>query len=220
MTADNVQGTLDFALRNRETGRAWLFDLKCPGRLAAPDWYELHFQAPVYARLLADRYGIEIHGNAIYQVKAIVPEAPTVNKTVKDGKRAMSRTAARCDWSTYRQTLLSHGMDPADYADVQAKLIEFDRLDYYPLSQDFRDRVWQEFQAAAREVVEYTDHPGAAYPRNLHPMHCNMCQYKAHCKADLQGFDMGFMESTLFMRDGQTPEGEPFRVFDEWDGEL
>ena len=196
---EGVQGTLDFALKNRATGHRWLFDLKVPKVLASEDFYATQTQAPVYQHLLRTLHGVELDGSAIYQVRAAVPSTPELNKTLAKGEQRprMSRSGLSTDWATYRRALLANGLQPAEYADVEAKLKSFERVDYFMSTPQYVQRVWDDFSCHVADMAS-----ALSFPRSLNPHNCRGCHHRAYCTADLEGMDTQVLERTTYQRPG------------------
>jgi hypothetical protein len=211
-----LQGTLDLVARETDNGNAWLIDIKSRKNMMKPDYDEAQTQAPGYQHLLRVRHGIELSGTATLQVRRDEMTVPHQNKTKPKGatKYPMSRSQVKCDWPTYRKALLDAGLDPDDYADVQAKLKPWDSFDTVFRSPTEVAKVYEMLVQTAGEMAREIQRLPPFDPkstlhlplaRNLNPFNCKGCSNKTWCLADLRDHDLDFLSKTEYMREGEQP---------------
>lgn len=209
---EGVQGTLDNILRHKRNGTLLLLDLKVPASLAPEGRYEMHYQGPLYAALVEILCGVKVDMHGIYQARARRPEWPSQLKKVpkRDIVAPMSRAKIATDWPTYKRALISAGLAPSAYSDIEAKLKPFDRLDITPWSDHFRLAVLREFIEGTIALDQHLSAKKRA-TMSLSPYKCDTCRYKMYCRTKLDGNDP--MRIGLYMREGdELPAPGEFRA--------
>lgn len=184
---DAYVGIADWVATHKDTGKTWLIDWKSRGRINDPRTEELNLQLMSYLWMLTREYGIDVDGSAIVQILTKLPAQPKLNKN-----GSMSRTNISTDWTTYKAALEEHGLDPADYLDMENKLDMqfFDFVELYFSEQEIQ-HAWQDIILEAAGEIAYS---GNRY-RSMSPWNCRNCQFKQPCLADLRGHDaQGILE--------------------------
>lgn len=175
----NFTGIVDLVWEDLNTGTIDLVDFKVTSRFRQWDEYQLDNQLPVYKAALGE-LGVKVDTLIYWQLRPAAPKQPSLNK---DG--SMSRANITSDWPTYSAALVAAGLDPADYSDMCAKLDKGRDYWYSPLvytpSQEFVDRLWQEFNAWAALAKSSTTHPG------VYGYGCRNCDYANFCTATANG---------------------------------
>lgn len=197
---DGVRGTADWVCRELDTGDVWLLDWKTRASLKPLGYDRLQLQAPLY-QLFLHRYGVTTAGSITFQIRRRAPETP---KLTKGGK--VSRAKIVTDWGTFRAAVEANGQDPAEYADVKAKLGPFDRIDRYLRTEDELDAAWHTVMTAAHDISA-TIERGAAPSRLLNPyLGCSGCSHRTYCEADMAGADLAYLLATKYTDDVQERE--------------
>lgn len=175
----------DWVMRENETGSVWILDWKFSSDLSDPDIVRYDLQAALYQWVLA-RFGLDVRGTVM--VRSLMEE-PTIPQLNKDG--TMSRRAIRCGWLDYKAALVDAGLNPADYHDMQTRLL--------PFHQEFRNyRARREVDALwdyvivplARKMssaIKQTDDDDGHFVRHLDYRHCRWCAVRERCIAGLHG---------------------------------
>lgn len=194
------QGYVDWVCRELDTGHVWLWDHKVRESFMPNDAEEYNTQMPSYQKLLRE-HGIHAHGSVAFQIKAVVPRQPKLNK---DGK-SLSRALVLTDWATYLAAIQANGFNAADYEEMKAKLSE---VEWYRLSRAYWadrevDAIWQETEKAAMEVSQ----AGVPYTRAIYHRNCSSCRLKEFCLGEMRGEDTSFLLKTQFAykHEQQTP---------------
>ncbi len=126
---------VDTILVEPETGEAWVVDWKVRKSMqndlltsnsgTARD--DFNVQVSLYQKALQPLlkgYGYYLNGAIVYQISDRLPETPKLNKTAPGKPLVMSRSKIKTDWETYSTTLIEHGIDPADYKDMESALAD------------------------------------------------------------------------------------------------
>lgn len=200
------QGTIDWVARDRATGLVWLLDHKTRKQFLPDESEEVSLQMAAYQYLLMRAAKLNTVGSITVQIAAKVPKAPKLNKDAK----SMSRAKIATDWPTYAASLLSVGLDPDDYLEMQPKLAE---IEWWRMSQAYRSapeivNIWKEvIQRAAWDIARKHKH---VY-RTLAHMTCNNCSVRSFCLADLRGHDTEYLLQTAYIagHTGEYEEPEP-----------
>lgn len=188
--------TIDWAVRDKHTGGAWIWDYKFRSSLAPDEAEDYNLQMAVYQRVLWEKYGIETEGTMMFQGRNTAPKIPKLNQN-----GTMSRSDIATDWDTYRDELLRNGLDPVDYDDMRIKLADKRRFKltpaYRPMSQV--DNIWEHIVVpAAADLKRFYDGQSKAY-RSMHQFNCNGCWARPFCLAELREEDTDFLLSTSFI---------------------
>lgn len=173
-------GIVDAVWQHVKTGTIELVDFKTTSRFKAWDEYQIDAQLPVYARVVELVTGVLPDALVYWQIRPVAPKLPKLNK---DG--SMSRAKITSDWATYKAALLAEGLDPADYADMKAKLDADDAYWYlelvYTPSERMLASIWEQFLLSVENINASERFPGAiGYP-------CRTCDYRDYCLAEFNG---------------------------------
>jgi hypothetical protein len=199
---------LDWIAHDPVQGRNWITDFKTRGYFTTDDDENVNLQNPIYQHVAAQN-GIETVGTLTFQIKSTPPKRPKRNK---DG--SMSRSDVACDWKTYQYELIRAGLNPDDYADMQAKLADKTFVVVTPAmrSAEHVANVWTQIvepaasQMAAdlaaweriRNEGRFDVVPGY-FTRHLSPRVCNGCGVRDVCVGALRGWDvLGIIDPARF----------------------
>lgn len=172
-------GTWDGIVENRENGSVWLLEHKFPGQLRSEDSLLLDAQIGIY-QFAANKKGLPVVGTIFDQALGKAPVQPA---RLKDG--SFNRARVSTDWETYRSCLVEAGYNPADYAEMEAKLdVEFYRrtLIYRPpveqkiFAEELKRRIW----AMNNKHIFRTESI----------FNCGACSYRELCIESLKGRDI------------------------------
>lgn len=187
-------GVIDAVLFDTATSQTVVVDWKV--RRSFQEWGtgKLSSQLPlyIYALTLDHALSEDVHAadtGIVYQIRAELPAHPKVNK---DG--SMSRAACATTWAVYRAALLECGLDPADYADMEAKLrgSKFFDPQIYTYSPETQRNFFAEFVRAALVIQTVV-----ARPRAL-GYACRMCEFADLCDAYVRGYDEDYVRATRY----------------------
>lgn len=117
---------------------------------------------------------------------------------LKNGE--MSRRNSNTTWSLYKKALKAAKLDPADYEDMKEKLKGNEDLiyqrTYVPTNQHMMDIVVEDAVTTAKEMEKLG---GKDTTRNL-GRHCDYCEFKTLCLAQLKGLDDNFILKSDFKK--------------------
>lgn len=191
---EGFHGIVDWVARDKETGWVWLFDYKVRASIDAEINEDFNLQMAIYQYLLAQK-GIKTAGSICFQMRSAPLQLPVM--TIKG---TMSRADIVCDWDSYRNELVSNGLDPDDYKDMQVKL---SNKRFYTLSRSYRSpelltRIWKD--VVMNTIDEIRDFRNNIYwdalgryvaPRNMSGM-CKICGIRDACQNHLRGVTPDF----------------------------
>jgi len=183
-------GYWDALVRDRD-GKLWLMEHKFPQqRLRAEEDLDLDGQVGVY-QYAAHRLGYPVVGTIYNQLLARIPAEPKANK---DG--SLSRAVIYTDWPTYRESAVSRGLDPANYADMEARLAGFKFFQrshiYRPpvevrlFTRDMEHRVW-DMRRKKKHIY-----------RSESFITCGPCAYRELCLESVKGRDVAYIIADQF----------------------
>lgn len=199
-------GYWDAIVKDRE-GYLWILEHKFPKQRFRTDTdIELDGQIGIY-QYAAHRLGYPVVGTIYNQLMARLPAVPKLNK---DG--SVSRVKIYTDWPTYRDFVVSQGLNPDDYSEMEEKLAEFKffRRTYVfrPLveirlfARDLEHKVW-DLSRVKKHIY-----------RNASFMNCNSCPYRELCLESLKGGDVEFLIENEFEKK-ETPKLGGEEIVDE-----
>lgn len=150
---------------------------------------------------LARANGIPVTSSVTFQLKNETPRQPKVNKN-----GTLSRTAIVTDWPTYRQAVVDAGQDPADYADMEAKLSSskfsepiFTYREDQELINIWKTIVLPVADEIAWERSKLQEIPDHVPVRSQNHLNCAPCPFREVCHQKLAGYDTSPLED-LFDR--------------------
>lgn len=176
-------GYWDAIVMDRD-GHLWLLEHKFPKQFRSDNDLDLDGQIGVY-QYAARRLGYPIVGTIYNQLLNRLPAIPEINK---DG--SVSRKAAiYTDWKTYSDFVVSQGLNPDDYREMEDKLTGryafFQRnYIYRPLietrlfARDMERRIW-DMRKSKKHVY-----------RSEFFIICGWCPYRELCLESLKGGDI------------------------------
>lgn len=110
-------GTIDFIAEERKTGLIWLIDWKVRSAFTPSVNQEYNLQMASYQYALL-QLGVETAGSITYEIWHEPPNEPELLAN----KKALSKSAIRTDWNTYKAAIEKHGFKESDYLDMKEKL--------------------------------------------------------------------------------------------------
>lgn len=172
---------VDWVAKNKHTGQIWLFDFKVRGSIQSSDTQETNVQFALYQWIMK-KQGIDVLGTVTHQIRAALPQAPSVNK---DG--SISRTRIVTDWATYSKTVLERGKRIEEYADMQEKMSVFFSSSYYYRSEKEIDGFYQRVIRPVAVAIVATMNGHLVPYRSMTTLNCNGCNVRDLCLADVRG---------------------------------
>lgn len=197
------------AIVRSEDGYLWLLEHKFPKQFRTEDQLLLDGQIGTY-QYAAHRCGYPVIGTVYNQLLARLPAVPNINK---DG--SVSRAKVYTDWETYKRTVEQQGLNPADYAEMQDKLADFEffkrfyiyrsETEIKKFARDMERRIW-DMRKTKKHIYKSESH-----------ITCNSCSYKELCLEQLKGGDVDYLIEMNFEPKQQREEEEHDReeIFNE-----
>lgn len=189
----------DWVAKDKDTGRTWLIDFKIRETIQPIEFEEWNMQAACYQHVLS-RFGVHVTGSCAFQIRAMVPKTPSVNKTTKKGVRSMSRSVIATDWPTYKAALIREGMDPDEYIGMREKLNDFERLSF---ARRTPVEALNTFHMVG-SILDAQKKGKLPVYRSITPLNCNRCEYNDFCMERLRGYDPDPSEFGLKKEDNGT----------------
>lgn len=190
----------DFPARRRKEGKSapwWMIDWKTRNSFDEKD--EINLQFTTMQLVLERELKLEIAGSILWQIKAVAPHPPKLNKPKGENKPEMSRAQIVCDWPLYKKSLIEAGLDPKDYKDMEEKLgqIKWFQAVVEHRSTEECERVWE-------KIVLPTSARMANDPQVIRrwvnqPFGCSGCWAQEFCMAELFDGDTEFLLETDFI---------------------
>ena len=191
--SEGLHGYVDAILRDRETGHAWCVDYKFRSQLQADDEEAFNIQNAIYMRACR-RMGLDVVGTLTWQHLNVPASDPQLTKG------GVSRARIRTTWERYRRFVQDHGLDPADYAEMEEKLadVEWFRETREYRSDDTVREIWDQIVVPAAWGVRRSSKGGNR--RAMFPWNCRGCQFRELCQAELRGYDADFVRQSQYVR--------------------
>ena len=188
-----VHCKVDWVVEDTNTGLVYECDFKTKKQFARHEDDVFNAQHPMYMYALA-QYGIHVDGSMTFQIKAAVPDIPTLNKPTKKAPKVMSRRAITTNWVTYHEALIAEDLDPEDYLDMRDKLGDFERM--HPIQRTMGEcaAIWRDQVGLLLAIRDKT----VPVTRVLNPLTCNRCEYNELCMEELRGHVVPENELGLF----------------------
>lgn len=193
---------IDWIAKSLDTGKVWIIDHKTTRSSIddVPGTVEFDLQLALYLEA-AEIAGIHVDGavhNLIRVPKAVAPDV------LRSGKLSRAKTKNAMPWSLYRQAVLDHGEDPADYADMREAL-EARRWSMWrpDVTSDLgRENVLKEAERVLWRMQEPSEPLAARLPYGA----CDRCAYKTLCDYKLDGRDPSSLLGVVYKaRDEDSP---------------
>lgn len=188
-----VHCKVDWVVRDTQTGLVYETDFKTRKTFQSTEDDEWNAQHAMYMHALR-LYGIHVDGSMTWQIRASEPKVPKLNKPTKKAPVAMARSAIASNWETYEAALLEAGLDPADYAEMEDKLSDFEQLDQTLRTEQECFNIWNDRIDLLYNMVEGT----LPKTRVLNPRTCKTCEYSELCMEQVRGHNIPESEYHLF----------------------
>lgn len=195
-----LTGKVDMVAWNIDTQTVDLIDWKvrAPGKFWTYEKSILNPQLYLYAHVL--RGMVQPDRVIQFQVLAKAPEFPKFNKPKKDGTQEVSRAKVTTTRALYMEAIRQVGGDPADYQDILDWIdeIRFAELVEVPTNPVVERRM---LDVVYQRIL--TSHAAAqANEPGLHSFgwHCDRCQFRQICIANMLGYDVTDLIQTQFTR--------------------
>lgn len=189
-----LHGYIDSILRDRGTGQTWCVDYKFRSQLSPDDEERFNLQNSVYS-LACQRMGIRVTGTCTWQHSN---KPATEPRLLKDG--SASRAKIRTTWPLYSQFLRDHGLDPADYAEMEEKLadVELHRATFEFRSEETMRHVWEEVIVPSAYAIRRAHRDDVRKVPAMFPWNCKGCAFTELCQAELRGYDADWIRENAF----------------------
>jgi CRISPR/Cas system-associated exonuclease Cas4 (RecB family) len=185
------KGIIDKKPVDRE-GRLWVMDHKTHKVLPDENARFSDLQTVLYYWAVREN-GTTPDGVLWDYVRTKPPAIPGVLKSGGLSKRANMDT----DPETYMKAIKENGLDPADYAEILAKLeknVFFKRVYLPKPNEQMIQNVVADFFDTAQEIVD-----AKKYPRNMN-RDCKSCTYYQLCSAEVRGLDTEYIVKQMFVK--------------------
>lgn len=183
------KGIID-AMPDDQQGRRWLCDHKTHKTLPDENARFADIQTVLYYWAARDT-GLKVDGVMWDYLRTKPPAIPEQLKAGGLTKRANIDT----DRATYMSRIVELNLNPADYADILAKIdknVFFQRVYLPKPSETLITNVVEEFFDTAHEIENST-----SKARNL-AFNCSSCTYFQICSAEVRGLDSSYIRKQLF----------------------
>lgn len=189
------EGIIDMVSKD-EQSRVWLMDHKTHKNLPSDDFAAINMQALAYVWLMREaEVEYKPHGICWNYIRWKEPQKP---KVLKSG--LLSRSSIDTTWPIYRRAIIENGEDPADYKDMEEKLInqtgEFFTRKYMPINESALKIVMEDMKQSALDI---RDNSKKLKDRNL-TRDCSWCEFYPLCQAELRGLDTEMMRKTDYKK--------------------
>jgi hypothetical protein len=189
-----IEGKIDRIGRDKAKHN-WLMDHKTVKQLPSGDGKYSDIQSAIYSWVMP-RVGFKNPWGVVWDY--IRWKAPTQPELLKNG--SMSRRAnIDTTWAVYEAALIENNLDPAEYADMKeilaGKESDFYVRTYMPIPKVMQETLIDEAITTAREIKR----KGGVDKTRTTDKHCDWCEYKALCMAELRGLDTHAMLKTDFV---------------------
>lgn len=189
----NLGGKIDAVGQSKDKLR-WLVDHKNNKTIPTGDIIYSDIQTVLYAWALLQK-GIHIDGVMWNYIRAKAPSAPELLKNGDLSRRKNIDTT----WGVYKQAIKDNGLKVKDYKDMeehlQGKENDFFQRVYIPLDKSVMKTIVSDARVTAREIKR----KGTRDKVRTFGRHCDWCDFKDLCQAELRSLDAKFIRKTLYM---------------------
>lgn len=182
-----VEGIVDDFIR-KPNKLKFLEDHKSRKQIPVGDELFIDLQTAIYVWIM-DHYKMTIDGIRWNFIKAKTPVTPEVLKTGELSRRKNIATT----WPVYKQAIRDNGLKIKDYTDMK-EILEPRAADFFVRHEIARnDRliegIRRDFELAATDILINKPPPLRSMEK-----HCEWCDYKGLCRAELMGQDTKWMK--------------------------
>ena len=192
--------TLDGLAQDQKDGTFWVVEHKTYSSKPDMDRLSTDHQITSYAWAVAAILGEKITGFLYDGMSKKVPTVPAILKSTGRLSEAFTETI---DGISYRQAIVNHGLDEADYAVMLKRLDERDQLPQTPFFTRWKIPVLQAqidaFASYLPDVYNDMVNDPALYP-NFRFDGCWDCGVRDLCKAMQLGDDVEWLKRTYYMQ--------------------
>lgn len=181
------KGKADAVVKSQ--GMRWLMEDKTFKRMPDEETRWKSVQSSTYIKALEILgWWTGIEGTLWNYIGNKEPAVPAILQSGKISEAKLNSLPSRVE-----AFIKSQGAKPKDYPKLMANAKEnqsswFLRI-YTPLNQQVVDNTWEDFIATAKEMQIY----GETSRARTVDQHCNWCDYKALCAAEIAGLDVDFL---------------------------
>lgn len=182
----NIQGKLDTVAQNKSDDRLWLTEHKTHKQIPISEFKFTDIQSGIYTTIMPRIDMPEPDGVAWNYIRAKCPAVPDLLKSEEGlSKRANIDTM----WPVYEAEIKAHGFKMKDYKDMkenlQGKENDFFSRIYLPISKHFQKELLRDTISTAKEMKA----KGGKRKERCIDKHCEWCDFKDLCRAELLGLD-------------------------------
>lgn len=202
-------GKIDALGRHR--GLRWVVEHKSFKRRPTDDDRWRNLQSSVYFRAMDILGWPPVDGVCWDYIWSTPPRVPELLQSGKLSSKSIDTLP-----STVAASILKHGLDPEDYSSflgaVKGNRSKWFQRVYTPVNESVRAKVFEDFMATVREMVEYH---GKRSEMNI-DRHCSWCEFEPLCRAKLQGLDYDFVKERNYEANNHQSEAAQHRAeYDE-----
>lgn len=174
----------------------WLVEHKTFTRMPGEDERWRNLQSVTYIRAIDILGWKPVDGTCWDYIRSKAPPRPGL---LADG--SMSRKNIDTLPTAVLETIEAHGFKAKDYKEFLVTIQKnrdtwFKRI-HTPVSKDVVDKVFGDFEATVREMVEKH---GKVKDMNIE-RHCGWCDFEPLCRAELQGHDVDYIKQKEYYID-------------------
>ena len=189
----NIQGYIDAAGKTRDK-RFWLIEHKSHKTIPSEGFRYRDIQSAIYCWVLP-LIGFPKPDGVMWNF--IREKSPTVPHLLKNGELSRAKSIDTT-WDTYKAEIKLQGLKIKDYEDMQLILAGketdfFSRL-FLPTNDTIINTLIGELRSSAREIKR----KGHRSREKTVGMHCDWCEFRDLCKAELMGLDTDYIRKTKF----------------------
>lgn len=189
-----ITGKIDLIARDQKLN--WMVEHKCHNVIPSGSIVPYsNLQSALYVWVWNKEEDKKLDGVMWNYLSGKVPSRPQL---LKNGE--MSRRSSGTTWTIYRDELLKAGLDPKDYRDMREQLAgneeQFFQRKFVTINKTMMKNIVEDTKTTALEIQKYA---GKDQTRNL-GRHCDYCEFKNLCVAQLKGLDDNYILKADFMK--------------------
>lgn len=181
----------------------WLLENKTGKSIPNEDLRWKNLQSALYTRINDMLGRPPVDGTCWNFIRSKPPTVPQVLKSGKMSQRGIDSLPTRVF-----KTLKEHGLDPSDFTDMvnfaQSNCREYFNRVYSPVKKRVVDSLFADFMSTAQDIAREPEKKDKNIGR-----HCDWCDFRDICSAELRGTDAGFIEKQDFITRPPHEQEEP-----------
>lgn len=196
-----LKAKIDGVVKDKE-GRVWLIEHKTHENIPSEEVRLMDLQTILYIWALR-KAGINVEGVLWDYIRAKPPAKPELLKNGQLTKRKNLDTTR----AVYYRAIIENGLNPKHYEDILDRLVGREAVFYrrvrVPVYKKMIKPVLEDARATVMEM-----HVLQHYPVKNLGRHCEWCDYRNLCQAELRGLDKEFILQTEFIERKEDEYGE------------